>query len=204
MPVTMPDYGFEGLELWPDLGIRSARSEGGLIVTSRRSDPFIAGRMTTGPLNAGQYADFRAWLLDAIDNHRKVDFVHPRLVVPRSYTVASLPWDGSGTVTAVTDLRTLVMSGLEVGAVLKRGDLFSVTQGSLVAARFVSADTTVASNIAQSIPLIPRLPIGVFAAGATVSFLNPVMRLMIVPGSQNGAEAYGPTPVSFDVAESLS
>lgn len=208
MPVDMPSYGWQSIGVDPDLGINHARTEGGLIVTSRRSDPFWAGRMTTGPLGGtagnNEHADFRAFLSRCADKHLRVDFVHPRHRTPSAYSAATWPMVGNGALVSLTDLRTIVVSGLTVGLVLKRGDRLSLGQGELIAHRWLAADVTVTSALAQSIELTPRLPTGVFVAGATVTLKDPKMRLMIVPGSWDDEEAYEPTPIGFDVMESLS
>lgn len=203
MPVSLPSLGFSALDIMPDLGIAMARTVGGLIVTSRRSDPFFRGTITTGDLEIATHSYLQAFLIDCVDQNRLVDFVHPRHVVPRSYTLENLPWPGTGTITALPDNRTVTLSGLPIGLELKRGDRLTLEQGDLRCGRWIQSDVTVGSAIAEALPITPRLPIGIFAPGAFVQFKNPVMRFMVVPGSFSMAEAYRPTPISFDVSEAI-
>lgn len=208
MPIDLPAYALTGIAAAPDLGIASAQSEGGLVVTSRQSDPFWRGRFTTRPLEGWQgnneHADLLAFLINAADLNLRVDIVHPRHRYPSAYTEATWPMSGDGMLEDVTDLRTIVVSGLEGGLILRRGDRLSIVQDALIAHRWIAAGTTVASEIAQELTLTPRLPLGIFAEGASVVLENPKMRVMIVPGSWDATEAGNPTPISFDVMESLA
>lgn len=208
MPVNMPDYAFSNIAVSPELSINSERTEGGLIITSRRSDPYWTGPMTTRPLTGwrddNEHADFRAFLTQCVDLNMRVDFVHPRHRVPAAYTIDNFPMAGNGALVSVTDLRTIVVSGLTNGLTLRRGDRLSIIQGNLIAHRWIAAPVVVSSAISQSLPLTPRLPIGVFVAGAVVALKDPKMRVMIVPGSWNGDEVGNPTPITFEVSESLT
>jgi hypothetical protein len=207
MPVDMPDYAFAQLKLDPDLGIASARSEGGLIVTSRRGDPFWRGRMTTVPLEGddgnNQHADMRAFLSRCVDLNLSVDFIHPRHRVPSAYTLATWPMAGDGAVVSVTDLRHIVVSGLDEDLVLRRGDRLSIVQGSVVVHRWIGAGVIVTSDTSQTVELTPRLPIGLVEAAATVLLKDPIMRLRVVPDSWDATEVPDQAPISFDVDEAL-
>jgi hypothetical protein len=206
MPVDMPAYAFTALSLAPDLGIGFARSQGGLLITSRSSDPYWKGTMTTGALEVSpinHHADFMAFLCRCVDLNMRVDFVHPRHRVPQAYTFSNWPMAGNASLVGVTNLRTIVVSDLTPGIVLKRGDRISLGQGNLLCHRWIAADVTVSSAISQTLELTPRLPMGVFASGASIVLKDPKMRVMIIPGSWQAAEAGGPTPISFDVSESF-
>jgi hypothetical protein len=211
MAETFPAYSLTNLQLDPDLGITVARSEGGMIVTSRRADPSWTGQMTTRPLAAdpiNEHADFRAFLSRCADLNLSIDFVHPRHVVPRSYTIATWPLVTDCSLVSISDLNHIVVSGLTVGVQLKRGDRLSLQQTNVdstvsIAHRWVAVDVTSASATAQAIEVTPRLPMGVFAASATVKFKNPPVRLRVIPGSWDDAEAGGPTAISFQVSEAL-
>jgi hypothetical protein len=207
VPVDLPISAFSSLALEPDLGINSARSEGGLIVTSRRTDPWWSGTITTGDLDPrgdNERADFIAWLTWAVDLNMRVDMVHPRHRYPRSYTAQTWPMIGNAQLVAVPNLRTILVSGLPVGLVLKRSDRLSITQGDIICHRWIAQDVVVGSAISQSLTVTPRLPIGVLVPGAAVVLKDPKLRFMIVAGSwRDSAEAYGPTPVTFSVEEAL-
>jgi len=208
MPVDMPAYGFANWNLLPDMGISSAQTEAGLIITSRHGDAAWKGTLTTVPLAPkSDYPDFLAFLSRVVDLNLRVDFKHPIYRVPRAYTVDTWPLTDDPTLSSVTDLRHIVVGGLNVGMTLKRGDRLCLRQDgppAVVCHRWLAADVTVSSAIAQTLELTPRLPTGVFAPGASVVFKDPIMRLAVVPGSWNAAEAVAPTGVSFDVLESLA
>ncbi|MFD1944741.1 hypothetical protein [Paradevosia shaoguanensis] len=207
MPINLPDYAFIQSGVDPDLGIASARSEGGLIITSRRADPFWAGPMTTRPLFAhgprNEHADFRAFLSRCVDENLRVDFVHPRHRFPHAYDAASWPMAGNAELVSVPNLRTIVLRDLVEGMTLQRGDRLSIVQGDIVCHRWVAADLTVTSAITQVVEVTPRLPIGVVAAGATVLLKNPKMRFMIVPGTWDDKEVAEASPISFEIMEAL-
>lgn len=206
MPTDMPVYAFTGLNVLPNDGKSFARSEGGLVITSSRVDPYWRGRMTTQPLGVdvpNEHADFLAWMSWAVDLNMRVDFVHPRHRLPVSYTLETWPLSGDASLHSIIDLRTIRVGGLVNGLVLKRGDRLSIVQGDIIAHRWIAADITVSSIISQEIGITPRLPIGVFAPAATVVLKDPKMRFMIVPGSWDAAEQANASPVSFDVEEAL-
>jgi len=208
MPVEMPAYAFSGISVHPELGVASARSEGGLIITSRKSDPYWRGRMTTVRLQPwggdNKYADMLAFLSRCVDLNLLVDIVHPRHRLPRAYSAATWPMVGNAELTNVTDLRHIVVSGLSMALLLKRGDRVSIVQDDLIAHRWIATDTTVSSILAQTLELTPRLPIGVFAAGAAVVLENPKLRVRIVPGSWDADEVSQPSAISFEVEEALA
>lgn len=208
MPTDFPAYAFSDIAADPDLGMAHARTEGGLIVTSRNTDPFWRGRLTTKRLEGwqgnNQHADLRAFLSRCVDLHIQVDIVHPRHRVPGAYTLATWPMGGNASLAGLTDLRNIRVAGLPLGLVLKRGDRASIVQGNIVCHRWIAGAVTVSSTTVQAIELTPRLPIGIFTAGATVVLKDPVMRVLIVPGSWDTAEVADPSPISFDVAEAIA
>jgi hypothetical protein len=211
MPTSFPDNVFVASDtLAPEKGIAYARSEGGMVVTSRRGDPFWRGTITTpalpldGPgIERMLRPEFITWLHWAEDLNMRIDFTHPRHRLPRSYDDDTWPMGGDGAIVSVTDLRTIVVSGLTMGLILKRGDRLSIVQDDLVVHRWIGASVVVSSTTVQSPTLTPRLPIGIVEAGADVVLEDPVMRFMIVGGSIVGDEAIEPTPVSFEVSEVL-
>jgi len=203
----MPAYAFTDLDVMPELGTAHARTQGGLVVTSRNADPFWRGTMTTRPLNtfdaSNQHADFLAWLVWAVDNNIRVDFVHPLHRVPRQYTADSWPMVGNGALVGTPDMRTLTVSGIPVGVKLSRGDRVSVEQGDIIVHRWIAADTLVESAISQAVPITPRLPIGVLAPAAIVVLKEPKIRFMVVPGSIDAIVDADNAPISFEVMEAL-
>src|SRR5690606_14519949 len=161
------------------------------VITSRNSDPFWRGTMTTKRLNVwgenNEHADFLAWLVWAVDRNMRVDFVHPRHRLPRGYSSDTWPMTGNGSLIGTPDMRTLNVSGVPDGVQLKRGDRISVEQDDIIVHRWIAADTLVESTINQAIAVTPRLPIGVLAPAAIVVLKDPKLRFMIVPGSISAA-----------------
>lgn len=209
MALTPPAYGYSSIDLGPELGITSFRSEGGLIVTSRRGDPYVTGKLTTRSLKPDQFADFQAFLVDACDRNELIDIINPRYRLPRSYTGITWPLSGDQVLQALTDLHTLSVAGLIVDMALKRGDRLCLIQGSgaseVVSYRWLSADVTVTSSTAQALSVTPRLPLGVFAADCTVRFKNAFARVRVVPGSIEGVITDGNLDaITFGVSEALA
>lgn len=208
MPVNMPGYAFSSIDITPDLGRKFARSEGGLVVTSSRSDPFWRGELVTRALNTlppnNEHARFLAWLNWVCDMNMRVDFVHPVHQYPSQYDASTWPMTGDAELSSVTDLRTVVVRDLVVGMVLKQGDRVSLMQDDIVVHRWLAEDLVVSSTLAQALPVTPRLPIGILSAGAVVKLEKPPMRLMVVPNSWRAPEeARDEATISFEVSEAL-
>jgi hypothetical protein len=194
---------FGVIDLKPAGSISFAEEESGLLIVGRKPNRPWKGRFTTGRLDQAEHADLFGLLLKAEERNLRFDFVHPRFRLPRSYNAGSWPMVGDAELEAVTDLYTLTCSGLSMGLLLKRGDRLTIMQDDLRCYCMLSADVTVASISAQALPVLPRLPIGVFAAGAAVRLEDPMVRLALVPGGYDMAEEVSPRPVSIDVIEAL-
>lgn len=204
MAEVFPLDGFEKIGLRIVSGVITARSRGGLVVVGRSEEARWAGTFTTDKLRSPQWHGLMAFLTDCVDRNLRVDFIHPRHVVPAGYNLGTWPVVADPSLVAVTHRRAIVVSGLTIGVVLKRGTRFSLMQGGLICHRVIAVDTVVASGVAQSLQLTPRLPIGLFSAGAIVRFKNPPVRLAIVPDSFSDEEAYAPTPITFGTEEALA
>ncbi len=197
--------GYSRSTIRPVSGFAYARENGGLLVSSRGGrESFWQGQISTGPLAQGEYAALFAQLHDAVERNLRFDLVLPRFACPRAYTPGSWPLVTVPTVEAVTDRYTLSVAGLETGMTLKCGDRFCIHQGELRSYRMVTADVTVASELAQAIPLAPRLPLGVFAPAAAVHFINPALRVAVLEESIDMPEEYRPTGATFEVVEALA
>lgn len=204
MTLSLPAYGYQGIDIKPHLGIRSRRSKGGLVVTSRDADPYWRGTLVTGNLEISEHKAYQAFLMSAADTNRSIDFIHPRRRWPQAYaTLAGYPGPTTGTATAFPDLRTATVSGLVIGTIYRPGDLVCFIQGETRVARWVDEAVTVSSITAQAIKLTPRLPLGVLAPNCTIRFIDPVVRARVVPDSWDTSEAYQPKPISFELMEAL-
>lgn len=202
MAETFPNTGHFGvIGVAPNSGIAWARDEGAVNIFSRHRDSFWAGPMNTGKLIRKEITEWLAFLERVTELNLSVDFVHPWYRVPAAYEIGDLPFGGTATIDAVTDLFTLEIQGLPVGLILTAGDRFSIVQGDIIIYRKIAADILVASTISETITMTTRLPVGLVAAAATVKFLNPPLRLKVISGSWNPQEANAPTGLTFTVAE---
>lgn len=208
MPVNFPLSAFASTDVAPELGVITARSEGGLVITSRRFDPYWKGSYTTAPLDprgANERADFLAWLTWAADINMRVDFLHPRHRLPKAYTADTWPMSGDAELVDTPDQRTLTVSGLPIGLDLRRSDRIAVRQGDIVVHRWIASNHIVTSGVSQAVPVTPRLPIGILEPEAIVVLEDPPLRAVIEPGSwaDSQREEYGPSPVTFGIMEAL-
>lgn len=203
MAETFPFPFFERIGLRIQPGIAHKRDRGGMLITQRRLEPYWAGQFTTDKLAPAAWADLIAFLDNCVDRNLRVDFVHPRFALPRAFTEATWPLFADPLLVSITHGREIVVSGLQAGMQLKRGDRLSLMQGELRCYRSLAADVLVSSSISQALPLTPRMPLGLFAAGAAVRFKAPPVRLAIVPGSYQDDEVARQFPVTFETEEAL-
>jgi hypothetical protein len=203
---ALPVMGWAGIRLKPVSGLAFRREKGGLLINKRNAEPHWEGQFRSDNLAIGAYADLSTLLTDIVDRNDRIDFVHPRYALPRLYTPATWPLLADPELVSVTNLRTIVVSGLNNGMQLLRGDRLALIQGAneLVGYRSIAEDVTVTSTLAQTLVITPRLPFNVFVAGAKVRFKNPAARLAVVPDSWDADEQAGPSPLSFDVTEALA
>lgn len=203
MALTLPVH-FEQLKLWPAGGIPHAMEESGLLITGRRLVRPWTLQATTDKLDQGEFANLSATLLEAEERNLRFDFVHPRFALPRAYTPATWPMAGDAALEAVPNLYTIDCSLLPIGLMLKKGDRLTLMQGELRCYCMLSADVTVASSVSELLPVLPRLPIGVFSAGAAVRLEGPMVRLALLPDSYDVSEQYQPRPISLELIEALA
>ena len=186
-------------------GLTYGRDRGGLIISSRNVEPYWSGTFSTAPLTREDRAEALAFLDDCVDRNLRVDFIHPLYRYPVGYNSATWPLGlVDASLGSVTNLRTIVVAGLQVGTVLRKGSRLCLIQGSTICYRKVTAEVTVASAIAQSLSIGPRLPPGIFAPAATVRFANPFVRMMVVPESWDPDEDIEDTEVSWEMMEVLA
>lgn len=197
---------FSSYGIVPNSRVAFGRQRSGLLVAGRSNhQPYWGGPIRTGKLYPYEYAALYEQLHDGIERNLRFDLLLPRFRVPRAYTADTWPLEADPTIEAVTDLYTLSVAGLQVGMTLRRGDRLTIVKGELRCHRMIrGGDVTVASATAQAIPLTPRLPIGVFEADDVVKFIDPVLRVAIVPGSIDMPEEYRPTGGAFEVTEALA
>lgn len=201
--LTLPTL-FTQVSLRPAPAIAYALEESGVLITGRKADRPWKLEATTDNLTPDEHADLFALLVEAEEKNLRFEFVHPRRRLPRAYTAATWPMVGDATLEAVPDLYTLDCSLLPIGMTLKRGDRLTILQGELRGYRMLSADVTVASSVSQLLPVVPRLPIGVFTAGAAVRLADPMVRLALIPDSFDVTEQYAPRPISIELIEALA
>lgn len=183
MAETFPGE-FEYIDVDLQHTIFSSKSRGGFTTEVRVADPYWGGELTTLALERAEYAVWDTFLGEVIDRQLAVDFVHPLFPFPRSYALAaSVPGTGTGTVTGFPDGRTITVSALPVGLILKKGDRFSLEQGDRVLHYRVAEDVTVSTTVDQAIKISPRMRTGLFTATATFRYLYPKLRLRVSPNT---------------------
>lgn len=196
--------GFARIELRPSPAAIYGMEESGLLIYGRKANRPWRGKLTTPDLTRDEHARLYAALVNAEEKNLRFDFVHPKFELPRAYTRATWPLVADPTLVEVTDLYTIKVAGLAVGMRLRAGDRLSLMNDTLVCYCMLSEDVVVESGASQSIPLVPRLPIGVFEEDDIVRFDRPPVRLAIVPGGYDLAEEQYGLPVTIDVMESLA
>lgn len=201
MALAFPSPYFHMIGLKPITGISFIRDSGGLNVTSRNSDAFWAGPMTTGQLELAEQRDWVGFLNLCVEENQRIDWVNPRYKVPFAYLNAVLPFSGTAVLVSLTDLKTIVVSGMSIGLELRRGDRLTFEQNGLVCHREIAQTLTVSSTTIQSLPISPRLPAGLFSAGAEVKVKDPKIRLQIVPDSFDPVDVTSPTGITFEAVE---
>jgi hypothetical protein len=205
--LAFPTSDFSGIDVNPEHVIAMTRARGNLISEVRSADPMWIGSLTTTALSARQLAQWEAYISRVSDELILTDFVHPLYRCPSAYTVSSfsaLSWPGAtgiAEINSFTDLRTLVLSNVPMGMVLRYGDRCAVTEGGNVSYRMIAEDVTVA-GATVTVKLTPRLPLGLFSTAAQVKFLNPPIRCRVMKNSWSaplvaGEGYYG----SFDIFE---
>lgn len=185
------------------LNINFGRDLGGLGLSGRTADAYWRGALTTPALSILDRQKALADLTYWADMNKRISFVHPQYLYPAGYDAATWPLATNPVVTAITDRRHIVVMGLVVGMVLPRGTRFTLIQDDLRCYRSLPVDVVVASATAQTLPVSPRLPLGVFAPNCRISFVSPEVRLAIVPDSWSPDEDIDLLPLSFDVSETL-
>lgn len=201
MTEVFPFPGFAVVGLRPVTGIRERRAEGGLRVISRRGTAYWAGRMVTGKLDLTEQKGWMSFLDRCVDQNLRIDWVHPYFALPAAYTAATWPLEAVPTLVEVTDLRTIVVAGLDVAMELTQGDRFSISQGGNQCYREIATSVTVTSATEQTLSVSPRLPSGLFTEDAEVHFEDPAVRLAIVADSWEPEQVNGPMGLGFEVSE---
>lgn len=184
-------------------GLAFGRDEGGLIVNSRHTEPYWAGTFTTPPLTTDERITALATLDDWVDMNRRIDFIHPKYEYPIGYDANTWPMSGDATLSSITDLRNIVVDGLDSGLILTAGTRLTIIQSGSICYRKIVTTIASAAALGQSINIGPRLPPGVFSAGAAVRFENPYVRLAMVPDSWDADETIDEIPLSWDMSEAL-
>lgn len=203
MAETLP-FNLRATKLGIVSGLAFGRDQGGLLINSRHVEPYWSGELTSPPLTRAERIEALAFLDDCVDRNLRLDVVHPSYRYPIGYTSADWPMGGADAeLSSVTSLRTIVVSAMNVGIVLTKGSRLCLIQGDTICYRKVVTTVTVSSAIAQSINIGPRLPPGVFVAGATVRFANPFVRTMVVPESWDPDESIDDENLRVEVMETL-
>lgn len=196
--------GLSALTLSPFFPIDSASSNGGFSWETEEADPWWTGQGTTGKLNHNRLQDWEGFVAEAIAKSMVLEFVDPIYSIPGAYRQGVLPggWNGVGELVDMTNTWAPTMSELPVGLALRRGDRLGAVQSGYKSYHMVSKAVVVSSAISQVVEIVPPLLSNIFAPAAQMVFLNPVVRLTILPGSWSAPRRAGVDTVgSFQVQE---
>lgn len=199
--LTLPTTYFSALDLEPDHMVSIATDRGGYAHEITWGDPMWVGSMTTTKLSERELRQWEAFIADSTERKLPFDFVHPTKTLPIEYQ-AGLPFSGNMTVTSLADLTAPVLSGFTVGLQLRKGDRIAFIERNFVSHRMLRTDLLVSSATAQAVPIVPRLPLGVFTTAATATIKNPPMRLRVQSNTWQASLQAGDAPTgSFKVFE---
>lgn len=200
--LTHPFNGFEEIELSLEHYIYTSNSQGGYSTEIRYAEPLWRGSLTSTVMDQQEFQEAEEFINEASERMLAFDLVHPLFLCPRSYTVSTTPGGGTASVVGISDLTAPHISGFTNGLLLKKGDRVSVEEGDYVSYRVIASDVTVSSTTDQTINIRPRLPVGRFTTAATLRYLNPKVRLRVVPNTWSvGLQGGQPIQGSFDVIE---
>lgn len=182
MVEVFPLNEFSAVDITLQHTIYSSRTRGGFISNVRVADPYWSGELVTVGLEKAELEAWEAFLQDCIDRNLSIDFVHPLYRCPISYNPDTVPGSPTGTVGTFPDSRTIAVSGLASGLILKKGDRISLEQGDRVMYFMVGADVTIGAST-TNVNIVPRLRTGLFTSGAVVRVVNAKMRVKITPNT---------------------
>lgn len=201
--MSFPD-GLSSIDFAPFLPMDGDRSDGGDVWWTMDADAYWRGRASTSKLNSRLLQDWEGFMLEAMLNQSVIEFVDPVFRIPAEYRASGLPagFDGTGIIMDLDDPLNPVIFGLPVGLKLKRGDRIGVVSAGNKACHLITSDLTVTDDEAQAVPVLPPIASNVFSEADTVTLLNPVIRLTIVPNSWSAPRQARSEPVgTFEVAE---
>ena len=147
----------------------------------------------TQPMYDEELAEFEGWLAQAQNGLETVVYtVLGKQSLPRAYwnnPGSAVPAD-NGSLTSVTDGKTLAIGSVTAGLIMTKGDLISLTTGDYHSLHRVTANATAGATLTLSVePPVPSY----IATGSVVRFKNPVLNTRIVPGSTEVEDGSMPT-----------
>lgn len=178
--------GLSRLELFPNFNILDARTDSGFTWQTEDEDPYWLGSGSTGKLNHIRLGDWEGFIAEAIGKTLVLDLVDPIFNIPSAYRAAGvLPggWNGIAEVDNLDDAWAPRIDGMPAGLVVRRGDRIGLAQGDYKSCHVVTKPIAAATALNQVVEIAPPLLPNVFAVGAQIVLLNPVVRMHIVPGS---------------------
>lgn len=159
----------------------------------QNGDEWWTINIETQPMYDEDLAEFEGWLAQAQNGLETIVYrVLGKQSLPRAYwnnPNSAVPTD-NGSLTSVTNGKTLLIGGITVGLVLTKGDLISLTSGEYHSLHRVTASATAGATI--TFPVEPPVP-SYIGIGATVRFKDPVLNTRIVAGSTEVGDGMMPT-----------
>lgn len=159
----------------------------------QNGDEWWTVNIETQPMYDEDLAEFEGWLAQAQNGMETIVYtVLGKQSLPRAYWSnpnSSVPAD-NGSLTSVTNGKTLLIGSVTVGLAMTKGDLISLTSADYHSLHRVTANATAGATI--TLPVEPPVP-SYIADGATVRFKDPVLNTRIVPGSTEVGDGVMPT-----------
>ncbi|WP_156463980.1 hypothetical protein [Devosia sp. Leaf420] len=166
--------------------INDARENSGFTWQTEDEDPYWLGDASTKKLSSVLLADWEGFVAEAIGKTLVIDVVDPVFFMPSAYrAAAALPggWNGTASVDNVENAWAPRADGLPAGLMLRRGDRVGLVQSGYKTCHIVTKPINAATATNQVIEISPPLLPNLFGVGAQMVFLDPVVRMHIVPGS---------------------
>lgn len=168
-------------------------TEGGDIFTADRGPRLWQAEFTLSQGQHDEIDDREARLAMLAQAGRSFFAYDPRRTGPKADPTGSILGASSPVIGAATTARDLQITGLPAGYQISRGDYIGFSYGSnptrYALHRAVTAPVADGLGVA-TVEVTPNIRAG-WAAGATVDLVQPVCKMILVPGSYNPGAGAG-------------
>lgn len=210
-PITLPNIPWSQVDFTPISPVSVSRMEGRRTEEMSFATPYWVASYATGTLLPAQSGLFDAFMMkaDARGSHfLAYDVWRPRPIamnkgLPLSGTKAvGGAFNGVATLQAITNSRTIVVSGLPAGFILSPGDYVEIRQTALKRSlhRVAEPATSNGSGVV-TVSILYDLDTQNFSTSAAVNFERPSCVMMLDPGSVQASKSLSSRDTSFSATE---